>query len=134
VQQFAGAQRAKENDVMGYHVEGQARVWLVQCKCPKNHCIMALAFEDDPGRPDLRPGHEMTLRMKVGDMIVSGSINPHCAICLEPWGGWRYESRPTKYRTMAEAKPALLATEAKQNFTRGMVQGGFVDPNRWREQ
>jgi hypothetical protein len=94
-------------------------VWIAQCLCPQRHCIMATAGQAD----DLRAATLKLLdplRDAVGDALRADAINPWCGLCNARQETWRYELGRTRFATMAEARPALLESEANQAITRAV--------------
>ena len=82
-------------------------VRLAQCLCgPNRHAILAVAYEECKAEDGVGE-----LRRKVEELIASRGINPWCGICHARQEGWQYEDRPTKFKTLEEARPALEATQ-----------------------
>lgn len=91
-------------------------VWITQLLCPARHCIIAWADEAETDQQAVE-GVEMRLRAFTRTSLRSGAINPHCAICGADKATWRYETRRTRFATMAEAEPVLRGEEVKQSIT-----------------
>jgi len=93
-------------------------VWIVQALCgPARHCILTAAHEaDTPARV------EHALRHAVSAALVTRQLNPWCGICGARVEGWVYETGRTPYATMAEAEPALRASEAAQTHTAAILK------------
>jgi hypothetical protein len=87
----------------------EPQVLLVQCLCPQRHAILAAAS-------DLYGAELLTtsLREQLRRWLETGTINPWCGLCGAPRETWTYEVGVTRYRTMAEAEPALRQLEAEQ--------------------
>jgi hypothetical protein len=92
---------------------GDDGVWIVQCLCPRRHCIMAVAYE--PGSMD-HAAAEGALREAVARAIAGGLLNPWCALCGSRDFG--YSAGRTPYRTIAEARAPLAELERRQEATR----------------
>ena len=95
-------------------------VYIVQCGCPKRHCMVAAAYEPTAERT---PAHmESFLRTKVTDMIARKVFNPYCGICGAGSETFRYESGVTRFGSMEEALPELRRLEAEQARARSVIQ------------
>ena len=91
-------------------------VWITQCLCPDRHCIVANAGEaGDANEADWLIGRP--LRATVTDMLTRNVLNPWCGLCHAPKDSWRYETRRTRFATMAEAMPVLRQAEAEMAVT-----------------
>jgi hypothetical protein len=93
------------------------RVWICQCLCPSRHAIVATS-----GEADSEAAAEETVarpaREAVAIMLRSGAIDPWCGLCRAGSETWRYETRRSRFRTMAEAAPELRRSEEAQAMTR----------------
>jgi hypothetical protein len=100
----------------------ERRVWIAQCLCPQRHCIMATA-----GEAENRRAAEATvgalLRANVKAKLLSGEFNPWCGLCHAAAESWRYEVARSRFRSMAEATPALKESEGQQQVTRALWGG-----------
>ena len=95
------------------------KVHLVQCLCPERHCITALAYElremsDDEAILFLQEAVRLTLEKK--------GMDPRCLLCGAPMDQWNYEAAETRFATLGEAQPALMAEQAKQRLTAEVVK------------
>jgi hypothetical protein len=128
------------------------RVWIVQCLCSlKNrHCICAstvvAAYEpawvtDDikaEDIPDPVASFDLTLARNmlhktIRDLLADERLDPFCAICKAGTDHWFYETLPTRFETMAEARPHLEAATRSQRAARQFVTGALFnqeDPPR----
>jgi len=84
---------------------------IVQCVCPKRHCILALAADLRTVRP-IRA--IKILQNSVRTMVASGMMNPHCGLCNASISEWGYEVGGTRFETLQEAEPVLRAAEEAQ--------------------
>lgn len=91
-------------------------VWISQCLCPARHCIVANAGEAADAA-DAEHLIAAPLRAAVFDMLTRCTINPWCGLCNASKDSWRYETRRTRFATMAEAMPELHRLEAEQAVT-----------------
>ena len=66
---------------------------------------------------------ERPLRVKVAAMIAAGTIDPWCGICRAPSQLWQFEVGYTRFKTMAEAMPALQRSADEQALTRAILGG-----------
>jgi len=100
-------------------------VWIAQALCgPARHCILAATQE-----AETPAGLEALLRTTLLTLVAQGAHHPWCGICGARVEGWTYETGRTPYATMAEAEPALRASEAAQAHTaaRLKAQGRAYD-------
>lgn len=104
-------------------------VMLAQCLCPQRHCILAAASETETA-------DTMThkLRAQIRHWLVSDVINPWCGLCGAPRETWTYEVGRTRYRTMAEAAPALRQMEAMQIRSRAVLHALGLTYDAAREE
>jgi hypothetical protein len=107
------------------------KVRIVQCLCPKRHCILAIAYKPgvstapDPDSPDLRTlltrenasGH---LRRRVELLLAMKAMDPYCGLCGAR--EWTYEDASTRFETLAEAMPHLEQSEAEQRATAAFLR------------
>ena len=94
-------------------------IHLVQCLCERRHRILACAWDDlDPALT--ADAMIWELRSHMAHALALGVLNPWCGLCRSPL--WHYEDGITKFRTMAEAYPALKATEEAQSRVRQTFQ------------
>jgi hypothetical protein len=99
---------------------GERRVWVAQCLCgPQRHCIIAAA-----GEAEDRFGAEAAvlepLRAQSAEQLRKGLLNPWCGLCHSPAANWFFDLGRTRWRTPAEARPALPQSEAEQAVTRAL--------------
>jgi hypothetical protein len=104
-------------------------VWITQCLCPQRHTILAGAGEARDFEHAVRE-YEDPLRQQLSDAISSGVMNPWCGLCHAGIDTWRYETARTRFRTLAEALPALKAIEAKQIITASVMGELLGTPTR----
>lgn len=102
------------------------RVRILQVLCgPLRHCIVAIAYEPfqtmagtyedfEPLTPETSAP---VARKLVQKMLDAKAIDPWCALCREPAALWRYEDMPTRFKTMAEARPELERLQREQMIT-----------------
>jgi hypothetical protein len=99
-------------------------IHIVQLLCPSRHCIVAAAYDpaDAAGTGPLpRPlGGEDLLRAQFDQLVAAKAINPWCGICGSKT--LTYEDRATRFETMAEATPAIRASEEAQRQTREFIE------------
>ena len=87
------------------------KVYIVQLKCPNNHCVMGLAgeFETDESA---NAALSYAIGEMMGNAVKEGLVNYECGICHS------HQLRPqvaaTRFTTMAEAKPHLDQAEKDQ--------------------
>lgn len=86
-------------------VKIMAKINLIQLLCPKRHCITALAFD-----PAIQTAEAAEAAIK---SFVEAAFNPWCGICGSK--DLQYETGETKFDTVAEAMPHLLAEERKNS-------------------
>ena len=91
-------------------------VWLAQCKCRNDHAILAASGEAE--NADEAQDIVRELRQAIAKFLASEGANPWCGICHAPAGDWRYEVRPTQFKTVEDAMPG------------GLVGVGVVRQNR----
>ncbi len=86
---------------------------LSQWLCPMRHCIIALVWD-----PKETTERDMVERGE--SYFRSGAVLRKCGIC----GGDEItcETRPTRYKTMEEAKPALAVLERANAAARQIFQ------------
>jgi hypothetical protein len=108
-----------------------SEVRIVQCLCPKRHCIVGLAYEmgqaalgsdgnDIALSPETAPSW---LRGVLDGMILTG-VNPWCGLCGAERDSWIYEDAKSKFTSIEEARPELERLEREQAFTRMMFSRG----------
>jgi hypothetical protein len=90
------------------------RVRIVQCLCPKRHCIMATAYTpaditDDDAVEEMRDS--------INSMIARGVLDPWCGICAAT--DWHYEVGQTAFATMEVAAPDRARKKGPQSSTEG---------------
>jgi hypothetical protein len=95
------------------------RIRLVQCLCPSQHCICALAF--DPADLDDQ-GAIGRLKDTISKAIAGGQIDPWCALCLSRH--WHYEVGVTRFYSLQEATPHLRKSQAEQLLTQAYLFSG----------
>lgn len=93
-------------------------IYLLQCKCPQNHCILAMCFDD----ADMSTAEaEYLFREQVELWITAGLVNRRCEMCSADVV-LHFECASTVFRTMAEAKPVLEAAQEAQRRTAAMMK------------
>src|SRR6266850_6541373 len=93
-------------------------VWIMQALCgPAGHALGAMALEAETA-----DGLQALLRAELMSRMAAGAINPWCGLCGARVEGWRYEAGRSRYATMAEAEPALRASEAAQARTAALLK------------
>lgn len=98
-------------------------VWITQCLCPRRHCIMAAVFDENDRAP--KDGNT-ALKEEIEKLIGEGSINPWCGICYSRV--FTYETRRTRFASMEEAVPEVLATQM-ENIKAGELLGELNGPS-----
>lgn len=99
----------------------ESRVWIAQAMCPRRHCILAAAAVclDHVAAAALA---EM-LRARVDELLAGKQFNSWCALCEARRPSWTFEPKPTPFRTLEEAAPALDFLQASQMATRAYLGG-----------
>ncbi len=94
-------------------------VWLLQCKCPSGHCLLAVPYErdDDDETEDAHRIHLAYMMQALDDQIAHHHMNPWCGLCHAKKEHWQFHSERTIYRTIEEAMPALREMELAQRLT-----------------
>jgi hypothetical protein len=96
-------------------------IWLAQLLCPRRHALVAVAYE----RPHTsREQAEAWTRERMAEQ----HINPWCGLCGSQQVTFEHAQLP--YRTMAEARPHLLAEERRNTRTRALFGGHYRDRPR----
>lgn len=85
-------------------------VWLLQYLCPQRHAIMAAAYDD----PSDRAHAEARILEWVRTLA-----NPWCGICRSE--ELRFEEGRTRFVTVDEAEPALLAIGRGNALARALL-------------
>lgn len=99
-------------------------IYITQCKCPHDHCIVALAWD---GESSTQEENERVLANQIAAAIAAHLINPWCALCNSR--EFSYSSRVTPWKTLEEAAPHLYEAERQQMIT-GAVLGPINDAKR----
>ena len=86
-------------------------IYIVQLLCPARHCLIGALIG-----PDFSSQQEQKFMGYFHRLVADEDINPWCHTCGSR--EIRAECRPTKYRTMEEAKQAAKELEAEQMETR----------------
>lgn len=90
------------------------KVYILQLLCPLRHCILATAYEADAiSEPDHAAPMIERLDGKVNGLLASNSMNPRCGICGAERDSWSYEAGETRWKNLAEARPALIKEQEK---------------------
>lgn len=97
----------------------EVRVWISQCLCPGRHCIMGAAGEAD-GAAAARDQIETPLREAIAVLLRSRQFNPWCGLCRADAVTWWFETRRTRFATLAQAGPELARLEALNRSTAAM--------------
>lgn len=105
------------------------RVLLVQVLCPQRHAILAAASDHHDAAAITE-----TLRTQVASWLASGTIKPWCGLCGAPRETWTSEPAPTRYRTLAEAEPALRQLEAEQIRSAAVLKALGLSYDATREE
>lgn len=87
-------------------------IFICQYLCPKRHCIVALAY--DPAGTTVDQVEE-TLKKAMAD----NKVDPWCGLCRST--DLKFEHERTRFNTMEEAMPFFKVEEAKQAFTRTLL-------------
>lgn len=94
------------------------KVRMIQLLCPARHCMMAVVYESPDGEPD--PAKTVAFLDALALMYEKKIVNPWCGLCqsrtLTP------EDKPTKFATLAEARPHLQEQERQQAIVREAVE------------
>lgn len=93
-------------------MEPDHRIRIVQCKCARGHCIMAVAF-DPRETPDEQARTQ--LMATIGFLRAAGHLGPWCALCRSR--DRHYEVGITRFYSMAKAGPHLADCERRQALT-----------------
>jgi hypothetical protein len=95
-------------------------VSIVQCLCPKRHCMLAAAYVPTAERTPAHMKH--FLRKKVTEMIALKVANPYCGICGARPETFSYEAGVTRFESMEQALPELRRLEKEQARARAIFQ------------
>lgn len=79
------------------------KVRIVQLLCPQRHCITALAYQTENGEEQ----PEQTEKLKT--MLRELHLDPWCGLCRSTT--LLYEDKPTRFATMQEAAPYIVALQ-----------------------
>jgi hypothetical protein len=92
------------------------RIWIAQVLCPSRHCIVAVSFDvADTSVNDA----VAALRTKIATSVTLGLLNPWCGLCGSRV--WTIAAGPTRWTTMAEAKPHLERLERENAMARNVL-------------
>lgn len=94
------------------------KVYILQCLCPSRHAIFGDAFEV-VDRAEMRRKKKESIA-KSEKVFRDGRVNRHCGICGSTV--LHYEVGIAPYKTLAEAMPAIRATEFLQILTRCQLE------------
>lgn len=94
-------------------------VWIVQCLCPQRHAILAAAFECETASE--REALLVDARAAIDEGLLAGALNPRCGLCHADASTWRYETRRTRFATLAEAEPVLRESADEQARLRALL-------------
>jgi hypothetical protein len=86
---------------------------IVQALCPERHCLMALAYEGDAMSDEQAT---RKLAMTLARAMARLEIDPWCGLCQSE--AIHYEVGRTRFKTLEDARPHLLACEEDQRRTR----------------
>jgi hypothetical protein len=96
----------------------EQRVYIGQVMCPARHCIFALTgeYESDDAAAILAG----MLKQQFDAMLASDLVEPRCGVC----GGvdFHVEVGRTRWRTLIEAYPHLMASEQEQAAGRAALK------------
>lgn len=99
-------------------------VYITQCKCPHEHCIVAVAWEGEESEKEQQEREFKDGMQKVFD---SRALNPWCGLCLSR--EFHYSTHRTVWKTVEEAKPHLYESEVRQLAT-GVILGELNEQKR----
>ena len=103
-------------------------VWICQCLCPARHAIAA-GFEEAPDVVAALERVERPLRAEVMRMVAEQMLNPWCGLCRAPSTSWIFETLPTRYATMQEARPEIARIGIEQAVIRTLFGDMGQRPN-----
>lgn len=87
-------------------------IWVTQWLCPKRHCSIGFAWDDEEETPE-----EIE---KKGELLYdTGVFNRYCGIC---GGDLHVEHGKTAFKTMDEASPVLELLQAGNFIARSIMQ------------
>jgi hypothetical protein len=101
---------------------------MAQCLCPDRHCILALAQAIEDDCPEDIARLLDRLQGTVDQALAERVINPWCGLCHAEPERWICEAGRTAFTTLAEAKPAIAESQARQDAVR--TQFGDMDRRR----
>lgn len=94
----------------------EKRVYVVQCLCPERHCVLAVAME---GATEQEEAILTASTKEIEGAFSSGMFRRECGICHAK--ELRFELMRTPFKTMEEARPALMETQLEQLATRATI-------------
>lgn len=96
-------------------------IYITQCKCPHEHCIVAVAWESENAHEDAaeKDGWQRTLADKVREAVEAGIMNAYCGLCHSR--EFVYTSHLTRWETIEEAAPYLYELERRQLVTAAIL-------------
>lgn len=96
------------------------KVYIAQLKCPNNHCVLGLAGEFES--PEAAEVLRETTMAKFLLLVANKQFNHECGLCHSEHLQVQIEA--TRWSSMAEALPHLLASERDQLATARMLKAG----------
>jgi hypothetical protein len=99
---------------MSRHPEARPRIRLVQLLCPHRHCIVGAAYDPADG------ADAVSLMAAIRDSMKREGIEWRCWACGSE--DLRFEDAPTRYTSMAEAKPHLDELQVANVATRAAIE------------
>jgi len=85
-------------------------IWITQWLCPRRHCVIAVAWDDQEITPE-----EAVRR---GEQAFTQDVNRWCGIC---GGSLHVEHGRTRFNTMEKALPQLKAIERANDRARSII-------------
>jgi hypothetical protein len=84
-------------------------IHILQLLCPRRHCFMAVAYDD-------ATTNSVRARLELSRGLTAIGAVRVCALCRAT--RFHLEDGVTRFRTLAEAEPHLMACQADQVGTR----------------
>jgi hypothetical protein len=99
-------------------------IYITQCKCPHDHCIVAVAWEGEEADTERQ---EREFKDDLQRVFESKALNPWCGLCLSR--DFHYTTHRTVWNTIEEAKPHLLDAQ-RQQLTTAAILGPLNEAKR----
>jgi hypothetical protein len=99
-------------------------IHIIQLLCPQRHCIYAVAYDVEEMPDDVALA---MFQLQFDKWVDEKVLNRECGICKST--KLEYETRRTKYKTIAEAEPALKAAEAANIESRKLIDAQKANRN-----